>query len=733
MKGITSTNSKADTTLTHGHSTRSMAIGNAKKLLRQRKAAGSLKEDQINEISKKLARNYVTKAVSSAMSHSRTAGRIGAPALDIRNASHVDRINNTIKHYDKADKRQRGIYTAVDKIGGTGLVKVRATEEAINERGMEDYKWTHISGSKGDTYVHSKTGDSFNIGHGKYTHTKANGKVVHHFDDYEALRRHIRSHNEELAADFDELAQLDELSMDALRSYKSKANAQSDKTGVSWNRSRYIARAAIKLARHKDNPYRYRKEEIEEAKKHPKDCSCKVCGSMKEEVVNEISKKALSSYIDTATGLGRTNGVVTQAYNAGLKSKSNRAVSAGHYRTAVKRIKGIRAAADKLTGFARIPATNEEAEQVDEGLRLTATHKNADGSRVAKVYRDAEWDEHRVTFHKNGVHNKNADYHTDDKDDAHRTAKYWVNSTHEEAEQVDEKHIGFKKLKGELAHQKGVHNAGALAAYIGRKKYGKKGFAKLAHEEVEQVDELSKGLLGRYVSKADSDVNPSWVGKHLGDKAYHKARNRDIGVDRATRKIFTPKGTKLYANVAASEEVEHVDEVSNGLLKRYQQAAGVEVGKDRAFKDAVDGRVPTTKKAKRASFMLVAAAKRKAGDKIPELNNILPKVKVHASEEVNTEESGMTIEEGKTYKVDPANIRRSSKAVRDAKKASRNLSKSRSGSAVEEEVEQTDEGRTFRASSDYRAQRDTRNLKKYAKALSRGRDAKRQDVEKKEA
>jgi hypothetical protein len=46
--------------------------------------------------------------------------------------------------------------------------------------------------------------------------------------------------------------------------------------------------------------------------------------------------------------------------------------------------------------------------------------------------------------------------------------------------EVSEKHIGFKKLEGELGH-KGVKNPGALAAYIGRKKYGAKKFNKAAH------------------------------------------------------------------------------------------------------------------------------------------------------------------------------------------------------------------------------------------------------------
>jgi hypothetical protein len=39
----------------------------------------------------------------------------------------------------------------------------------------------------------------------------------------------------------------------------------------------------------------------------------------------------------------------------------------------------------------------------------------------------------------------------------------------------------FAALKGKLAHQKGVTNPGALAASIGRKKYGAKKFNAMSH------------------------------------------------------------------------------------------------------------------------------------------------------------------------------------------------------------------------------------------------------------
>jgi hypothetical protein len=40
--------------------------------------------------------------------------------------------------------------------------------------------------------------------------------------------------------------------------------------------------------------------------------------------------------------------------------------------------------------------------------------------------------------------------------------------------------IGFKRLRNQLARRKGIRNPDAVAATIGRKKYGKKGMAKKA-------------------------------------------------------------------------------------------------------------------------------------------------------------------------------------------------------------------------------------------------------------
>jgi hypothetical protein len=72
-------------------------------------------------------------------------------------------------------------------------------------------------------------------------------------------------------------------------------------------------------------------------------------------------------------------------------------------------------------------------EDVNEGLKLLATHDSPNGHK-AKVYKDAEWGEHRVKFYgPDGKHKgENSDYHTDDKEDAHDTAKAQLQRYNEE-------------------------------------------------------------------------------------------------------------------------------------------------------------------------------------------------------------------------------------------------------------------------------------------------------------
>jgi hypothetical protein len=114
-------------------------------------------------------------------------------------------------------------------------------------------------------------------------------------------------------------------------------------------------------------------------------------------------------------------------------------------------------------------------------------------------------------------------------------------------EHIDEKYMGFEKLKGKLA-AKGAKSPGALAAWIGRKKYGKGKFQKAAaagkkmDENVEQVDEKV--------------ISPYAVGMAVAKKkyGYGTAPAKDL-----PKKVIT-KGHEIAKKVMAKEEIEQVDE-----------------------------------------------------------------------------------------------------------------------------------------------------------------------------
>ena len=82
----------------------------------------------------------------------------------------------------------------------------------------------------------------------------------------------------------------------------------------------------------------------------------------------------------------------------------------------------------KTGGGVKKLAKGGRAEKEEKpNLRLMSTHTGPKG-HVAKVYKDKEWGEHRVRFYSpEGKHYPEDDYHTDDIEDAHDTAKYALN------------------------------------------------------------------------------------------------------------------------------------------------------------------------------------------------------------------------------------------------------------------------------------------------------------------
>ena len=59
-------------------------------------------------------------------------------------------------------------------------------------------------------------------------------------------------------------------------------------------------------------------------------------------------------------------------------------------------------------------------------MALRKIHIVKGNNKEAVVYRDSEWQEYRTKFYRGGVYQKEADSHTDDKEDAISTAEHFV-------------------------------------------------------------------------------------------------------------------------------------------------------------------------------------------------------------------------------------------------------------------------------------------------------------------
>jgi len=189
---------------------------------------------------------------------------------------------------------------------------------------------------------------------------------------------------------------------------------------------------------------------------------------------------------------------------------------------------------------------------LSEGLRKIGELHSDSGDHHATIHKDHEWGEYRVKFHSKGVHNPDADYHTDDKDDAHGTAE-----------------AGLKHL--DATH-------------------------KTVHEDVEQIDELKKSTLANYIHKASRslDNHTYKVGKHDGgvehganmdraslkssDVHQRKSRNRMKGISAAAHRLsegieldsqLTEEHFEFILDVMTVEEFEKLDEISKQTVASY--------------------------------------------------------------------------------------------------------------------------------------------------------------------
>ena len=215
---------------------------------------------------------------------------------------------------------------------------------------------------------------------------------------------------------------------------------------------------------------------------------------------------------------------------------------------------------------------NNEEVEVDEE-RLIKAHEHPTSGKSAKVYHNSDLGEYKVKHFKFGHHYQDADYHTNDKSDAHDTAKTWI----KEEVELDELSKAILKRyvsKGEKSqdaldtkavkqwrsyddtrgHSKSLDTQKASAAiYTGKKadkraKYLNKADEKLAKEEnvggvtandfiqkeeTEPLDELSARVIRMYRKNAEKYISK----KDAEKKTVEKEKSTYYGMDNKPKKI----------------------------------------------------------------------------------------------------------------------------------------------------------------------------------------------------
>ena len=219
----------------------------------------------------------------------------------------------------------------------------------------------------------------------------------------------------------------------------------------------------------------------------------------------------------------------------------------------------------------KTPVVKEER----SSLRLSKTMKL--GSHEAKVYRDTETGEHQVKFYTDGKHHSKADYFTDDKEDAHGTAKAGLKNLHtkdqtnnmkENIDQIDELSKNTLGSYAAKAHKKGdmaarMSNGGQkkdMAAYANKRYKGVQTAIKKMSEEIEEIDELKKST---YQAAAD--------------EAKRRKDNADAELDSGSKSKTLKKFSASYGKTMelAKKKMQKMDEktLTPAEMKKREEIA----------------------------------------------------------------------------------------------------------------------------------------------------------------
>ena len=330
------------------------------------------------------------------------------------------------------------------------------------------------------------------------------------------------------------------------------------------------------------------------------------------EELDELSAKKLSDYTAAATDARRHRDLPTKKLD--------------------NRYKGVMRAGDKMNkGFSKVHATEGTMPTADEPTEANKKTAQKVRDMMAKekkpVKEDTQIDElSKNTMLKYLSANKKSDKAAQEKGDysksdkrmrgtdvavrkytASPNSKYVRVPATEEVEHIDElskKTMGsyIKKASGaekpknvmspknvpltKIAAYQGDSETGHFGSRFNQATYDKaerlhknrsqgitRAADKLAKEEVEQIEEISKAMAGRYINKAKNSIDlTAWR------QGYKEAGAGSPSKHMEKKLSKRHKGIETAVNKLTKEESEHIDELSKSTMGRYINKAATKMG-----------------------------------------------------------------------------------------------------------------------------------------------------------
>jgi hypothetical protein len=329
--------------------------------------------------------------------------------------------------------------------------------------------------------------------------------------------------------------QIDEISAETKASYVKKASGEIDKL---YDKSKTDARSAYKYYGRKNTMRKIANEEVEE--------------------IDEISKDTMGRYINKAK-----NSIDLTAWRQGYKEADAGNPSKQLEKKLSKRHKGIETAVKKLT--------KEEADSLEE-LSVAKLKDYRTKARADAYDADDVDDERR--YRKRAAGSNTA---------GKKIVRQGGSLRAEEAEGLDElskgKMLDYMDKASDARGHRNLSTKKVDNRYAGVKKASDN----ITKEEVEAIDELSKGTMGRYINKAATKMGSQGVTAGLkiaadekSSKNFKDMGKREKGIARAVNKLTKEDVINRAVEKYVPEELKFTPE--ERLLKRINGLSEAHVG-----------------------------------------------------------------------------------------------------------------------------------------------------------